>query len=451
MLLFIGVSLVIIFGYLFSLLIVKEMHLLERLGVSFLLGFGIFTLLMFCYSSFGIKITTESTIITLAIGISLLFVFLKLFRGEVFKNPLTMIKRFSTFSILEQIIVYMIVALMTGSLVLSIYFPVYIWDALALYDFRARIIAQQGFYTQIANSFSYFAGYPLFTSLSHTIVYLFKGNNPQFLYSFMYISFIFIFYTILRQFTDRKKTLIITLLLASIVDIFDHSTFAYTNLPYTIFLTIGSMYLFTWFAKKKPVGYLVLAGIFTGLSTWSRAAEPFWIINMLVLVLLTLSKFRKFALPALIYTVSFMIIKLPWNLIINDQSAAADFAVYSAITADVNSYIAKLSVTMFSLDRIGEVAVFIYKNVIVSWFPLFFLFLFYVFVNFKDFFKKTSTLFLTIIFLYFILLVTGSYVFSFNFSEWINIPNSAGRMAMFFLPLMVFYIGLSLGELKDKH
>ena len=422
------------------------MYLLERLGVSFLLGFGIFTLLMFCYSSFGIKITTESTLIILMACVGLLFIILKLLKRKIFVNPLILIKIFSGLTFVEKLIVYAILALVMGSLVLSIYFPVYIWDALALYDFRAKIITQFGFYTQIANNFSYFTGYPLFTSLSHTLVYLFKGNNPQFLYSFMYISLIFVFYNTLRRFTDRKKTLILTLLLASTQVIFNHSTFAYTNLPYTIFLTTGTIYLFLWFVKKKPIGYLILAGILTGLSTWSRAAEPFWTINMLVLGVLVLYKFKKYLFPTLVYIISFMFVKGPWSLIINNNSSASDIVMSSAITSDVNSYIAKLSETTFDLNRVGDILAFIYSNVIVLWFPLFFLFLFCIFVNFKNFFNKTSTLFLTVFLLYFALLLCGSYVFSYNFAEWINIPDSAGRMAMFFIPLMIFYIGLSFGE-----
>jgi hypothetical protein len=39
-------------------------------------------------------------------------------------------------------------------------------------------------------------------------------------------------------------------------------------------------------------------------------------------------------------------------------------------------------------------------------------------------------------------------MFSFNFAEWNVIPDSARRLAMFFMPLMIYYIGLSLGETK---
>ena len=438
---------VITFGYVLSIVLVAKIHVLERLGLSFLLGFGVFTLLMFCYSSLGVKITLQSTLIALGVSIGLLLLLIKLFKRKVSVNLFSIIKSFLTLSRLEKIIVFVIAAFGLGSLIISTYFPVHIWDALALYDFRGKVIAEQGFYTQIAKNFIYFDGYPLFTSLSHTLVYLFGGVNPQFLYSFMYISFIFIFYSNLREFADRRIALITTLILATTPVIFDHSTFAYTNLPYTIFLATGSIYLFTWFTKKMPIGYLILAAVLTGLSTWTRVAEPFWVINMVILVFLSIYKFKKYIIPAFVYIVSFLLIKEPWSLINYYQSASSEITKSSAVAVEVGSYTSLLLGTTFNQARMGEVAVFIYKNVILSWYPLLFLFIFCLIINLKGIFKKSSTLFLVIIFLNFTLLLYGTYRFSFNFADWSVIPDSAKRMAMFFIPMMIFYIGLSLGGL----
>jgi hypothetical protein len=447
MLLFFGFSLIVIFGYLLSTLFVGKMHPLERMGTSFLLGFGIFTLLMFCYSTFGVKITLQSTLIVLVICIGFLFTISKLFKRKMSINLLGFVKSFSNLSKMEKIIVLALIALGTGSLIISTYFPVYIWDALALYDFRAKVIAEQGFYTQIVKNFWYFDGYPLFTSLSHTLVYIFKSTNPQFLYSLMYLSFIFIFYSNLREFADRKISLIASLILATTPTIFDHSTFAYTNLPYTIFLATGSIYLFTWLIKKKPIGYLVLAGVFTGLSTWTRSAEPFWMVNIFMLVFFSIYRFKKYLLPTFIYIICFLFIREPWKLVNYYQYIDTGAVKTSPVVSEVGAYATTLFETTYNQVRISEVAIFIYKNVIVSWLPLIILFLFCIFINFKNFLKKANTLFLVIIILYFALLLYGTYIFSFNNSTWSAIPDSARRMAMFFMPLMIFYIGLSLGEL----
>ena len=41
----------------------------------------------------------------------------------------------------------------------------------------------------------------------------------------------------------------------------------------------------------------------------------------------------------------------------------------------------------------------------------------------------------------FVILIVGTYLFSLNYPGWDHIPDSARRMAMFFSPLFIFYIG----------
>lgn len=446
MLLIFGILLVFIFGYLLSVILVEEMCPMERLGTSYLLGFGIFTLLMFCYSTLGLRITLQSTITALIGGILLMTALLIVFKRKIFINLPGFIKSVLGLSRLEKIIVLAITAIVVASLIITTYFPVYIWDALALYDFRAKMIAQFGFYTQIAGNYVWFGGYPLFTSLSHALVYIFEGDNPQFLYSLMYFSYILVFYGAIREVVNRKIALITSLMLATIPVLFDHSTFAYTNLPYSIFLSMGSIYLYVWFVKNKPIGYLLLSAIMTGLSTWTRSAEPFWMINIVILGFLSLYRFKKYLLTSMLYVFTFLLIREPWNIVNRYLLSSKGSINVSNIVSETTSY-AAIFLKPFELQRLGEVGVYIYKYVIASWYPLLFLFIFCLLINIKGFLHKTSSLFVLIIFLYFGLLVYGTYLFTFGSVPWSEIPDSARRMAMFFMPLMVYYIGLTIGQL----
>ena len=451
MLLIFGILLVLIFGYLLSAILVEKMNLLERIGISYLLGFGIFTLLMFCYSTLGLRITLQSTIATLIGGILLMTAVLIVFKRKISINLSGFVKSVFGLSKLEKITVLAIATIIVASLIITTYFPVYIWDALALYDFRAKIIMQTGFYTQIAKNHFWFGGYPLFTSLSHTLVYIFGGGNPQFLYSLMYLSYILVFYGALREIVNRKITLITTLMLATIPVLFDHSTFAYTNLPYSIFLSMGSIYLYVWFVKKKPIGYLIISALMTGLSTWTRSTEPFWMVNILLLVAITIYGFKKYFLSLAGYIFSFLLIKEPWGFV-NYYLTNPGVKKAPLVVSEAASYTSALFHTALDPVRIMEVVIFIYKNVITSWYPLIFLFLFCFVINIKPLFKRASSLFLIIIFLYFGLLLYATYVYSFGITYWYTIPDSARRMAMFFIPLMVFYIGLTFQSviLKSK-
>lgn len=443
MVLIFGMLLVLIFGFLLSAILVEEMYPMERLGTSYLLGFGIFTLLMFCYSTLGLRITLQSTITTLIGGILVMSAVLTMFKRKIFINLLGFVKSIFGLSKLEKTIVLAITTIVVASLIITTYFPVYIWDALALYDFRAKMIVQFGFYTQIAGNYVWFGGYPLFTSLSHTLVYIFKGDNPQFLYSLMYLSYILVFYGAIREVVNRRITLIATLMLSTIPVLFDHSTFAYTNLPYSIFLSMGSIYIYVWLVKNKPVGYLILAAVMTGLSTWTRSAEPFWMVNIVILGILSLYKFKKYLLPSISYIFAFLLIREPWNIVNRYIAARQTNTRVSLITFEQNPYITKLLHNLFDFPRMQEVGIYIYKYVVMSWYPLLFLFVLCLFLNIKHIFHRTSSLFIVIILLYFGMLLLGTYLFTFGPTSWSEIPDSARRMAMFFMPLMIYYIGLT--------
>lgn len=446
-----GVTLIFFFGYFLSIVLVEDLGLIERCGLAFLLGFGVFTLLMFGYSTLGIRITFGSTLFALVVCILTLFLIIRLLKRKVDLKLPVLIKTLMEATFFDKLLTAAIAAVGIGSLTLTSYFPVYIWDALAIYDFRGKVIADVGFYTQIAKNFFWFDGYPLFTSLSHTLVYLFKGTNPQFLYSLLFTAFLFTFYGLLRRFVDRTPALIAVLLLATTPLLFQHSTFAYTNLPYTVFLCLGSIYLYVWLVDKKHLGYVVLSAVLTGLATWTRSTEPFWVVNILLLFGATLLRFKKHFPAFGIYVLTFFTLREPWNIVSRYISSKDDnYAKGVQVGKELISYGTTLSRTPFDITRFAEVAKYIYENVIVSWSPVVFVFLFCIVLNAKALHKKSSSLFLVLTSLYFGILLYGTYVYTFGPTSWREIPDSARRMAMFFMPLMLYYIGLVLGSLYDK-
>lgn len=438
---FVILLLILLFGFLLTYLITENMQLLERFGLALPMGLGLITLFMFCYSTIGIKITLNSLIITLIISNSL-----TLFLVKIFKRKINIFLKISKLTNFEKILTTSVFGILLLSLLIASYFPIYIWDALALYDFRAKVIADFGFYSQIAKNYYWFDGYPLFTSLSHAIIYLSGGTNPQFLYSLMFSSFVLVFYCLLRQYINRTQSLVVTLILSTTPAIFDHSTFSYTNLPYSIFLSLGSIYLFIWFSKYKGSGYLVLSAILTGLSTWTRSTEPFWAINIIFLFILLIYKFKKYFLPFFIYVVTFFLIKTPWSYVNYYILNQASTNKPSLIVSEASNYLGALTGTKLNLDRIWEVFEFIYKNVITSWYPLLFLFLLMIIVNIKNILKTKNSIFLLMIIMYFGFLIYATYVYSQSVSYWKDIPDSARRMSMFFMPMMIYYIGISYGK-----
>lgn len=445
MMIFIGIILITIFGYLLTLLLSERMHILERIGLSYLLGLGIFTFIVFCYSITGIKITFLSVNIFL-IGLIFVELFLtKLFHRKLSLKLISHINNLKRLTTLEKILILLITIFIVTSFALTFYYPVNVWDALALYDFRAKIIAKEGYFLQIASNFSYFSQYPLFTSLSHTLVYVWGGNNPQFIYSLIYVSFLMCFYGSLREFSNRKIALVCTLLMASVPVFFEHSTFSYTNLPYSIYIFLGTVYLFRWIVEDKNIGYVILSGLLTGLSTWSRSTEPFWAVNILIILFYSFYKRKKFLFSWIWYFLPFFTIKEIWSRIYHLLERGIK-SNSSFVAAEVGSWKDSIFNTVLDGKQILNVLFFIYQKIILTWFPVLIVFLFTVLLNLIKIRKRISSLFLVFILLYLGFLVYGTYVYSLSVPYWLTIPDSARRMAMFFIPLIIFYIGLSIDE-----
>ena len=265
-----------------GLLISKKQNLFNVLGGAFPLGIGIFTLLMFLGNLIGIKFSLLNEVILLASLVIPLMVFARKRIKIFFINLQKSFKR-PVFTSVEKIMLAVLIFLVATSLVNTLYWPGHIWDSLTLY-------AETGFMKE-AWIASYYWGYPLLTSLAHTIVYLCGGAYPQFLYSLFYLSLGLFFYGSLREFTSRKISMFFTLMLFITQPIFYHSLISLTNLPYTVYLFFAAIYIYLW-DKKRERGYLILSALFTGLSTWTRSVEPFWMGLLLIVVLVSLYRKR---------------------------------------------------------------------------------------------------------------------------------------------------------------
>jgi hypothetical protein len=433
-------ALIVIFGYLLSLSIIKNLPFLERVGLSYLFGIGFITLVLFLSSWLGIKITPINILTTLLFLIMSSLGICNLLRRKIEIKVPNLRRYLISLKWYEKIILLLIGATFLSSFLISLYYPVNSWDALALFDFTAKIIAQTGYFVQIVDQYFYFAQYPLLVSLGHTIVYLFEGKNPQFIYPLYFLSFAFIFFSLLRRESTRFIALLGTLILVTNPRLFTHSTIAYTNLPYTVFYVVGTIYLYIAIVRNKTQ-YLFMSALLIGLGTWARSAEPLWLTEILIVIIYALHK--KSIYPALIFILPFFIIQQPWNIF------QARLYGETLSTAGQLSLISKILSTGVDIKRILEVTLYVTRNIVGSWGPILAIFLIVVFFDIKSQFKKKSLIMLLIILANFIAVYVGTYLFSIKYEEWIDIPDSAIRMSMFFPPLMIYYISLALRNYKE--
>lgn len=427
MLIIFGFLLTVIFGLFLILAIVPKMDPLARLGGAYLLGLGLQTFFMFLLSFVNVSFTRQNGFLILLVPTICLLPLVRKRIKPYFLELKTSINNFSSLTSFEKIIILFIIPFFLYSLIYDLYWPVTAWDALVIYDWRAKLFAATGSMEEAIIRGNFF-GYPLLSSLAHTWVYLLGGKYPQFVSAILYFAFALMFYGAVKETTSRLIGLLSVVLLITIPDILFHSTSSYTNLPYAAYYDLGTIYLFLWM-KNQTKGYLVLGCLLTGLSAWARSSEPFWLVNLGILVIYAFMK-RKYFAP-IVFSLIFFPIQQPWRKFegahLGENSPQAIRGV-------------SLFFSYFNIPRLIKVCVYLLKGVVSTWQPLIFLFLLTVALEIKK--KKIENFWLLLLIIGdFLLMVVGTFIVSYTYAEeWELIPGSVQRMAMFFLPLFVFYI-----------
>lgn len=421
--------------------LIPREHPATTLGMSYLIGIGIFTFLMFLTNIAGIKFSLLNELILLLL-VSAPLVMAK--RGEIWKFFITALHRSKEtyFSPVEKIIVGGIAFVIISSLLNTFYWPVYLWDSLVLYDFRAHIFAASGF---MKDAFidSYYTGYPLLTSLAQTIIYLAGGKYTQFLHSLFYLSLGAGFYGLLREFVSRKISLFFTLVLLISGPIFYHSLISYTNLPFAVYISLGAICVYLW-DKKKQRGYLILSALLTSLSTWTRSVEPFWLAIFLVVFIVAI--YRKKFWDIIVFSLCFFPIHEVWKVFQNSVTKAGG----SSTVSEVIGYTKMIS-SLFDPARWIQIVGYLYKYVVIPWGGIFIVFILATISLFVI--KKQKKLFLIFFITYALLgvLVVGTFAFSIGFIGTFSIGDAAQRLSMLFYPVFTFCIALVIQEsVKEK-
>lgn len=427
----INLILLTIFGFLLANLISDSVFIFEKICLGYLLGLGIVTFEMFLLGWLGIRLSETNIIILLIVSVLitvLLNVRLKRFSNNRLSWHLLTISKFPWYL---KILPVFILILFIASLFFNIYWPVYDWDAIALYDFRGRVFAETGKLFSVLSLGNYYVGYPLLTSLAHAIVYLGGLSNPRFLYSLSYFAFILFFYFLLRRSTGEKIALISSAIVASWPQIFLHSTLTYTNLIYTIYFSLGVIYLFLWIKEKKQ-NNLLLSGLLIGLCIWTRVDE-FWLAPLLFAII-TLIYLRKIKL--LVYYIALSLgMKTTWDMFLHFNFTSKP-TLRSNIFAPIDIGTA--------VARIGGVLTYLYNYVIKPELVLYSIFLIsLLFIRKK---LSASNTIVIIVVADMVLLFGGAMWVSFTYPDWTSIGGSVTRLSIFFIPLIIFQTALVLND-----
>ncbi|MGB3906229.1 MAG: hypothetical protein WBB22_15070 [Anaerolineae bacterium] len=319
----VALVLVVALGLSITLYLARQSDFLERLALAYCLGWGFLTLLMFCVSALGIPLSLSSIatpVVTITVILSGIWWRREGKRLDDLKfHPGDALRRIRQGlrgpSILERALLALVGVFLLYSLVMACYWPVHWWDAVTLYDLRARVffdthsIQETALRVQDPN---YVMGLPPLTSLVHTWVYLAGGTNPKFFYSLLFASFLVISYYFMRVYSSRLGSLTFTALLSSTFIFVDHSAHAPTNLPFACYYALATAYLYRWILHQRKAD-LILAGLSLGLSGWARAESQVFFLGYLT-ILTFYSLRRKTYFAPLIFALLYLSIEPLWAL-----------------------------------------------------------------------------------------------------------------------------------------
>lgn len=421
--LILGIILVTILGRNIIVHIYRDVSVSEIVALGYIVGLGVFTLVLFILNILGLKYSfIDSNLILALLTITSYYVS----RNKKFIIEQIKVNKPALMSIFIYTIIFIIPIIIYG-----FYWPVKDWDSLALYDYRAISFIHTGYMTEALRS-NYDFGYPLFTSISNTWVYSLGSQSPTIIYSLFYISLLVIFFSVLSRATNYSYAVFWTISLGLVNTLFEQAHMTYSNLPYITYLSLGILYISEGIRKSRDrinIGVLLI-----GLSTWVRG-EPFWIIPLVAIFIFShLNIFDYYYVLA--YTFVVKLIQYPWNLY-----KIKHFPVTDGASPGYLSDILLLTKNIH-IPRALEVSTYIWTNVIYPQLLIYVgggLSVISIFLIAKK--KSLHLRFASFIILSSLLLIyVGTYVFSIRYETWDQIGNSAQRMSIFIIPLLFYMI-----------
>ena len=404
----------------------------------FLLGSGFVTLSLFIMNWLGVPVS----LLSLALSVTIFASLYLLYKRFVPKDP---VRQKEAWSKVDYFFLTIIILLLLVVMINGLWGVVSTWDALTLYDFRALRIVETGSIAQSAQiQGNYFYAYPLFTSLAHVSLYLLGLTSPMIFYALLFTSFVFAFYQLLHRTLSRAWALFGSLLVIIAPHLFWHAQIAYTNLPYTIYLGLGAVYILEY-ARTGNRRDALFGAILTGLSTWVRSVEPFWLINIFTLLLITLSKQKFF--DFLLSLVLFIPLERVWKVYVamahNVVAPTALGQVTNAVKT-VATVVTNTTVSTSISKPIYPVITYFFANAVRPFVPVLALFALGIF--FKVIHKSRAWLGEFMVFSYYCVAFYGTYIFSISQSYWDDIPGSLERMMMFISPIIIYNLFISIKD-----
>jgi hypothetical protein len=269
-------------GYSLLQVLAKNITLIEKVGLSFLVGMGVHPVVFFIFTLIHVPINQISVVLYTITAILVLN--LKAIKAKsIAFNPIEKDKIQFTFA--WFFFVGMILYLVYGIAAKGLFWPVAEYDSVTGYDLMGKMIAREGTlhvaFFDSARKTTYDIArfiYPPLTASFFGLGYLFDDQNPSKLIMIcLFFSFLLSFYALIRKTIQDTWAMAITFFMMITPEMFSHASLGLTNLPNAIYTSISMVCLMVWLSENNK-SYYFLSLLFMALSVFSRSDSVVFVV-----------------------------------------------------------------------------------------------------------------------------------------------------------------------------
>lgn len=281
-------------GYLAVCVILGKVNTLPALMLSFPFGMGLYSWALFVWSWAGGRLELSTVILVYLVLSGLLFMVRWIQTGS---NPLKKDLIKGSFSIspqnwklnpIEVIALCGIGLLFLVAVILSVGRGYSLFDDMAIWSLKGYYIGEKGTIFAARKASGHGLAYPLNISLIVTVFWLISGDllpGSKFLFPLLTGSLLLgCFWFWKKRGTPRMMAILGMFLLLSVPEIYKYTTFGFANMPFTVYLVLGTLWSIEGLLQND-LRVLLTGGLLLSLAGWTRP-EGLWFAYLIALTLL---------------------------------------------------------------------------------------------------------------------------------------------------------------------
>src|SRR3989304_4701259 len=329
--------------------------------------------------------------------------------------------------------------------------PIRGWDAISLYDSRARIFLSGLKLSELKDlstyddfNYYYYFSYPPMTSVIHTVFYSLGISRVMVVYALFFCSFLAYLYLLLRKSRIHnflKVGLFFSVLLNSLL--LGQINIAYTNLPLIAF-QVGALYYLLRYSEEKSLTHLVISSVLLAFGNWTRSLEPIFVGFIFAAFYLIISEKGKSLARKLFLGIGYLLIPFVTRTIWFNYLHTSVGSI-GETTPGLGTILTRILDSLYIANLI-EVVFFIF----IALFPIMlYIFLIIISLIYRKLgiprtYSKREAVLIIIISTMVLLMVGGTLYFSTTFSWWNRIPESFLRSNLLLIPISVIFLSLAM-------